>query len=261
MPEGHTIHAAARKHRPILVGHEVYVSSPQGRFRVEALRLSGSICRAVEAYGKHLVYEFGNTLFLHVHLGLFGRIRVHKSSAVNPRDTVRVRLIARTDAIDISGPTICEIFTKIQVDNLISRMGPDPLRSNSDPERVYSRICNSRSSIGKLLMDQSVISGIGNIYRTEILWRQFIHPNTPGKLLTTLQLQKLWEDSVYLLNIGVKRNAIVTVENVLAGNKKSREKLNIFGKSTCPRCKSSIVQLSINGRRAFVCEKCQPINT
>ena len=257
MPEGHTIHAAARKHQRILVGNEVYVSSPQGRFQAEALKLNGTVCQTVEAYGKHLIYQFDNHLFLHIHLGLFGRIRLYEDPAADPRETVRVRLVSKSHAIDVSGPTICEIYSKAQVKRLISRIGPDPLRHDSNPEQVFTRISHSRTAIGKLLMDQSVISGIGNIYRTELLWRQSIHPNTPGKCLNRSQLRELWDDAVFLLEIGVKKNAIVTIKNPLIGNKRTKEKLNIFGKNLCPKCKNTVVQLSINGRKAFVCEKCQ----
>ncbi len=261
MPEGHTIHSAARRHRRILVGYSICVSSPQGRFSKEALKLNGNICMGVEAYGKHLVYEFCNNEFLHVHLGLFGSIRVHEYPASDPRDTVRVRLAGNYHAIDIIGPTICEIYKKVEVEHLISRIGPDPLRDNVDPEQVFTRISKSRSSIGKLLMDQSVISGIGNIYRTEILWRQSIHPHTPGRELTRSQFQRLWYDIILLLNIGVKRNAIVTTEDQVNDYKKSKENLNVFAKSSCPRCDSDIVQIDINGRRAYFCDSCQTLNS
>ena len=260
MPEGHVIHSAARKHRRILVGHLICVSSPQGRFHGEALKLSGNKCQAVEAYGKHLVYIFDNNNLLHIHLGLFGRIRLHKSTVVQPSDTVRVRLEGNRYSIDIIGPSICETFTHSELERLKAKIGPDPLRDDSDSIRVFNRISNSRTAIGKLIMDQSVIAGIGNIYRTEILWRQNIHPNTVGRLLTQSQLESIWNDAKFLLNIGVKKNSIVTTDDQISGSKKSKETLNIFGKISCPRCDANIVQLEINGRRAFVCERCQPQN-
>ena len=112
-------------------------------------------------------------------------------------------------------------------------------------------------------MDQSVVAGIGNIYRTEILWRQSIHPDTAGRAITRAQFDELWQDARALLAIGVKRNAIITVdEPSMSGSKAralKRERLNIFNKMTCPRCMNDIDALSISGRRAFVCTTCQPI--
>lgn len=258
MPEGHTIHRAAREQRRLLVEHQIAVSSPQGRFAQGATSLDARRCTSVEAYGKHLIYAFDGGLFLHVHLGLFGRIRKHKLPEQEPRGAVRVRLVGPTHVVDINGPTICEVVDKQGVTDLIERIGPDLLRDDADPERAFRRIAKSRAPIGKLLMDQAVIAGIGNIYRTEILWRQTIHPDTAGRVLHRAQLECLWEDAKALLATGVKRNAIITVEDAPKGRSKFRERVNIFGKTTCPRCAGSVKRISIVGRRAFVCETCQP---
>ena len=102
------------------------------------------------------------------------------------------------------------------------------------------------------------MAGIGNIYRTEILWRQAIHPETPGKAIPRQTFNRIWDDAVYLLAIGVKRNAIITVDAQLGSKKRSGEKYNIFGKSNCPKCKGTVRRLEINKRRVFVCDTCQP---
>ena len=132
-----------------------------------------------------------------------------------------------------------------------------------DPERTFRQISKSRAPIGKLLMDQSVVAGIGNIYRTEILWRQSIHPDTIGRAITRGQFDDLWQDARALLTIGVKKNAIITVDKPSMPAPKTRlpkrERLNIFNKKTCPRCTHEIDALSISGRRAFVCSTCQSI--
>ena len=259
MPEGHTIHRAAREHRRMLAGEALSVTSPQGRFHNGAVLLDGRQCVSVEAYGKHLLYEFDSGLVMHVHLGLFGRIRKHKQPEREPRGAVRVRLKGPIHVIDINGPTICEVLDADDVAKLIGRIGPDLIRDDADPERAYRRILKSRAPIGKLLMDQSVIAGVGNIYRTEILWRQAIHPDTVGRALTQAQLQCLWDDAKALLTIGVKRNSIITVDPLPEGRSRLRERVNIFGKSNCPRCCGPVSKMDISGRRAFVCESCQPV--
>ncbi len=89
MPEGHTIHRAARDHERDLVGQPVKVSSPQGRFDIDALvDASGRArLRRVEAYGKHLFYVFDHSRIVHVHLGLFGKFYRRRSPAPPPRST------------------------------------------------------------------------------------------------------------------------------------------------------------------------------
>ncbi len=64
-------------------------------------------------------------------------------------------------------------------DALSGRSGPAVRRDDADPERAWAKIAKSRAPIGQLVMDQAVMSGLGNIYRTEILWRQRHPPQTP----------------------------------------------------------------------------------
>lgn len=258
MPEGHTIHRAARDQRPILAGRSLSISSPQGRFADGAALLDGQGCTGIDAYGKHLLYRFDNDLALHIHLGLFGRFRTAKLPAPEPRGAVRIRMAGDSHVVDINGPNCCEVLDGPQIDALVGRIGPDVLRDDADPDRAWGKIAKSRVAIGQLLMDQSVIAGIGNIYRSEILWRQRVHPLTPGKAISREMFDRIWADSVHLLRIGVARNAIVTVDTVKASRTRYRERVNIFGKSACPACAGPIERFELATRRAFVCPACQP---
>jgi endonuclease-8 len=242
-----------------MAGQKLMICSPQGRFTEGASRLSGQLCNAVEAFGKHLIYHFDSGDALHVHLGLFGRIRKHKLPLSEPRGAVRVRLVGNTHAIDINGPTICKVLCGDEFVKLTKRLGPDVLRSDANPDLAFKKISNSKTQIGRLIMDQSIMSGIGNIYRSEILWRQSVHPETPGRAISRQTFDRIWEDAKELLNIGVKHNAIITVEGARPSKSRYRERVNIFSKSTCPVCKEPIRRFEISGRRVFVCEKCQPL--
>ena len=164
MPEGHTIHRAARDHNSLLAAQKLTVISPQGRFTEGASRLNGRICINIEAFGKHLIYHFDNGEALHIHLGLFGKIRIQKLPAAEPRGAVRVRLVGNTHLIDINGPNICEILAEHEFMDLINRIGPDVLRADANPTSAFDKIKKSKASIGRLIMDQAVMSGIGNIY-------------------------------------------------------------------------------------------------
>lgn len=255
MPEGHTIHRAALDHKKLFVGYKVDVSSPQGRFNNGAKSISKLECVAVEAYGKHLLYEFKNDQFLHIHLGLFGRIRRRKLPIEEAKGKVRVRLVGKTHFVDINGPTICEILDEESKSKLIDRIGPDLLRKDADPNKFFERVISSRAKIGTLLMDQSVVAGIGNIYRTELLWRQNIHPNILGKDLDRSQLENLWNDARALLEVGVKRNKIIT--NFKKAGSVNADSLNIYKKKKCPGCMGAISKIDISGRVAYFCVYCQ----
>jgi endonuclease-8 len=261
MPEGHTIHRAARDHLRIFARQKLIVSSPQGRFSEGASLLNEQICSAVEAFGKHLLYKFNNEYTLHIHLGLFGRIRKQKLPFAEPKSSVRIRLMGKKYLVDIIGPTICEVLDQKGVMDRIGRIGPDVLRPDANPDFAFEKISRSKAPIGRLIMDQSVMAGIGNIYRSEILWRQAIHPETPGKAIGRRTFDRIWRDARTLLAIGVERNAIVTVFDGQSAKKGHGEKYNIFGKTNCPNCKGEIRRFEISGRRTFVCETCQPVET
>jgi endonuclease-8 len=103
-----------------------------------------------------------------------------------PIGQVRVRLLTDTVCADLRGPTACEVLTQEQVDAVLNRLGPDPQRDSSDEagQRFVDTIRKKNTAIGLLLMDQSVVAGIGNVYRAEILFRAGIDPYRPGKLIT-----------------------------------------------------------------------------
>jgi formamidopyrimidine-DNA glycosylase len=278
MPEGHTIHRIARDHSRLLAGEPLRVSSPQGRFEEGAARLDGrTLCR-IDAHGKHLLYRFDGALTLHVHLGLFGKYRVHRAAAAlgaptdepdrataidppAPVGAVRLRLAGSTTTIDLAGPTACELFDPHDEDALLARLGPDPLRADADPARFVDRVGRSRQAIGLLLMDQSVIAGIGNVFRAEALFVNGIHPEQPGRSLLADQHDALWDTVRSMLRQGVKDNRIVTVDPKEVGIARSkitrRDATYVYKRDTCLRCGSPIQRWAMGGRTCYACPGCQ----
>ena len=257
MPEGHTIHREARDQTPMLRRKLVAVSSPQGRFFEGAALLDGRRCMALEAYGKHLFYRFAGGDTLHIHLGLYGKFRKAKLPAPEPKGAVRIRMETATHVVDCNGPTACEVLDPAAVAKLLARLGPDVLRDDADPEQAWTRIARSRAPIGQLVMDQAVIAGLGNIYRTEILWRQRIHPLTEGRDVSRAAFDAFWADSAALLRIGVERKAIITVNGASRGRSRYGARTNIFKKKVCPRCEGPVLQFAMAARKVFCCETCQ----
>ncbi len=259
MPEGHTIHREARDQRPLLAGHALRASSPQGRFAEGAAVLDGLRCEGVEAYGKHLLYRFRDGPTLHLHFGLYGKTRKGEGPAPAPVGAVRLRFESEAGFVDVNGPNRCELLDAAGEAALLGRLGPDVLRPDADPERAWTRVAASRTAVGLLLMDQSVLAGIGNIYRTEILWRQRLAPALPGRALPRPAFDAVWRDAAHLLALGVELRAIVTVEGGERGPGRYGGNFNIFAKSHCPRCGGPVRKFAMAGRRAFACDACQPL--
>ena len=261
MPEGHTIHRIARDHGRDFAGQKLRVCSPQGRFADGAKLLDGKRLKLVKAHGKHLCYEFSGAKLLHIHLGLYGKFRPHKIPPPEPRGAVRLRVIGDAKAFDLNGPTRCELITKQEWAAVQDRLGPDPLREDADPERVWNRICKSRQAIGKLLMDQSVIAGVGNVYRAEVLFLLGVHPERAGNQITRDEFATLWSRLVELLQIGVRYNRIIVADPQEIGKARSKmnreERLLIYKHKTCTRCDGPIRQWELGARKAYACERCQ----
>lgn len=257
MPEGHTIHRAARDQGSLLIGNRLAVMSPQGRFRAGAAQIDGAACKAIEAVGKHLLYHFENGRSLHIHLGLAGRFYRFRQPVEPPREVVRVRLESPSAAIDITGPAICEILGAADLETMRARYGPDVLAETPDPERAIAKIRASRAAIGTLLMNQRVISGIGNIYRSEILWLLRIHPLTRGCDIQEDTLRALWEKMRALMMIGVEYNSIITNGDLPKAGQDVVERVNIFAQTNCPRCDGDIEVSKLNARTLYHCPACQ----
>ena len=266
MPEGHTIHRLARDHQRDFAGQKLIVSSPQGRFENEAAQLSGKRLDSVEAHGKHLFYFFGgktkrSRLMVHIHLGLYGKFRRHRNPPPEPRGAVRVRMIGKDKAFDLNGPNCCEVLSLGRWEQIKSRLGQDPLRADAEPESAWNRISKSRAAIGTLLLNQSIIAGIGNVYRADILFLMKIHPERTGKSLTREEFDRLWKLTVDLMNIGVRYNRIITVDRSRIDKAPSRlharERLVCYKKDRCVDCGRRIRTWELGARKMYACEKCQ----
>jgi endonuclease-8 len=261
MPEGHTVHRLARDHRAALGGAAVGASSPQGRFAEGAARLDGTVLDDVEAYGKHLFYAFAGGDLLHVHLGLFGKFWRFELPAVPTQRAARVRLIGTGAGFDLTGPTACELLDLDGRARIVARLGPDPLRRDADPERAWNVIRRRRSPIGQALMDQSVLAGVGNVYRAEVLFAHGLHPLVPCNEVDRATWDAMWAWLVKQLRQGVKDQRIVTVDPKEVGRPRSRitraEATHVYKQERCRRCGSEVRRWDLAGRWAYACEVCQ----
>jgi endonuclease VIII len=176
MPEGHTLYRLATGLRATFGGNTVRASSPQGRFAHGAEIIDGRILETAESAGKHLFVQFDNDAIVHVHLGLYGTWPIADLPAPEPVGALRLRLVGTTSYADLRGPTQCELLDELGKDKVLARLGPDPLREHADSALAYARIRSSSRPIGALLMDQSVLAGVGNVYRAEVLFRARLHP-------------------------------------------------------------------------------------
>ncbi len=263
MPEGHTIHRLARDLRKDLTQRNVPVSSPQGRFAESACVLDGDVVSRVEAAGKHLFMHWESDQILHIHLGLIGKFRPYP---VNDPLTgeIRLRLEGEKTAWHLTGPQTCVLVEPAVVAGVLDGLGPDPLRRDGRRGDFVDRIAGSKKAVGAILLDQDVIAGIGNVFRSELLFMVGIHPSTPSNSLTEDQADEIWNIAADLLRVGVKLNRIVTVTPEDAGAARWRlsddERLYAYKREglPCRRCGTEIVIGKVANRSMWWCPRCQP---
>jgi len=261
MPEGHTLHRLATALREAFAGEVVAVSSPQGRFAESAALLDGTRVVGAESFGKHLFVEFEQARFVHVHLGLYGKFVVLPAPAPEPVGQVRLRLVGASSYADLRGATACELMTVEERDAVLARLGPDPLDPHADPERAWARIRASRAPIGGLLMEQSTLTGVGNVYRAEVLYRHRMHPLRPGRTLRVGQWRAMWSDLVTLMADGVRTGRIETLrpeDRERPGAEGVRNYVYRRTGEPCLVCGTRVRTAELQGRNLFWCPRCQP---
>lgn len=262
MPEGHSVYRYAARQRDLLVGHEVVATSPQGRFSRGAARISGRKLLDVVTYGKHLLYRWERAETLHVHLGLYGRFRTFlDEEPPPPTPNTRLTMAANGATIYLAGPTICELIEPSQEQEIRSRLGPDPLKAGStghDSDVFTANLSRRTIPIGAAIVDQSVIAGLGNIYRAEALFLTGINPNTPANEVSGEKVAELWRTSVSLLERGVKEGKIVTVTRPRGRERTDQVYVYQRDRYPCRQCGGPISTGEMADRRIWWCETCQP---
>ncbi len=267
MPEGHVIHRLAHEIERAFAGLPVRVTSPQGRFAEAAASLDGSSLFGAQAWGKHLFVEFDQAV-IHIHLGLIGKLRwADAGPSVSPQ-TLRLRIAAHDNALELRGPQTCELITLDERDALAAALGPDPLRPDADPDRGWQRVHRSTRPIADLLMDQRIAAGVGNIYRCEVLFRAGVHPDVPGVEIDPDTWLQLWADLVELMPSGVRDGRIDTVREAESPERTGRPprvdrhggEVYVYRRAgdDCLVCGRGISTRQLAGRKLYWCETCQP---
>lgn len=236
-------------------------------------------------------------VWLHVHLGLYGawtfagdadfaahdpvgapRRRIGEGDekvattdfhaawqAPEPRGAVRLRIETEHGVGDLTGPNQCRVIDGTEVRAIIDRLGPDPIRNDSGDRAEFVRRAKKRKTpIGTLVMDQNVVSGPGNIYRAECLFRTGINPYRKGAAVSAARLEALWDDLVTTMRDGVKTGQIWTVdaelapiEPIVGDTEASRWAVYHRTGRPCLRCGATVSEAEMQGRRLFWCGGCQ----
>lgn len=191
--------------------------------------------------------------------------QVDESWPPEPVGQVRARLSTVDTVADLRGPTACTVVTVEEVRAVLAAAGPDPRTAGPDGEAEFvRRLTARRVAVGQLLMDQAVVSGIGNIYRAEMLFRAELDPYTPGTRVPAEVARSLWRDWAELLEDGVRTGVMVTRADLGSAERERAVRTPalrhaVYGRAgePCLRCGTSVALAEMAGRKLYWCPGCQ----
>lgn len=252
MAEGDTILRAARRIEAALGGQQLEVRARNGQARAAGLeRVDGRRLERVEAHGKHLLLHFAD-LVLHSHLGMSGSWHIYGRGVRwrKPAGAAWATLSrAELEAVQFGGPTLRLLgATQLRSDPTLSRLGPDILALEFDPETVRVRFqATPERELGEALLDQRLVAGIGNIFKSEACFAAKVNP--------WRRLGELRDDEVEWALEAARRLMRESVER----GRPNRAVYHRAGRP-CPACGTPIAARGQGdaNRRTYWCTRCQP---
>lgn len=266
MPEGDTVHRIARVLGAELTGRTL------GEIALhdcgEVPELAGRTIESVEAVGKHLLVNFAGDWTLRVHLGMHGRWQRNHAREPRPRGWTVV-LITGDLAYVCHRSYRAELLrtSALRTHPRLARLGPDLL---ADPPRIDDMAKRARlpahteREIGDVLLDQRVAAGIGNVYKSEVLFEVRVHPRTKVRELSDEQLTRIFETAARLmrLNLLTRRRTSVPLRR---REQPSSQRLWVYMRSgkPCLDCGSPIERFPQGdmARSTYFCPRCQASGT
>jgi formamidopyrimidine-DNA glycosylase len=274
VPELPEVETVVRDLRPLLVGrsfHKIEVGRKPLRHkwsRAWHAQLLGQRVEAIGRRGKWILIDLGEPWLL-VHLGMTGQFTV--AAAESPRELhthlvftldnaneLRFRDVRRFGSVALYANR--QLLDEVFVDN---RLGPEPF--DLDATYWYESLQSTRRSLKAILLDQSIVAGVGNIYADESLFEAKLHPATLGQTLTPKQAEKLRHAVVAVLTRAIEQRGSSIRDYVGGSGLKGQfqDEFRAYGRTgePCSRCRTPIAKITLAGRSTHFCPKCQAIRT
>ena len=259
MPEGDTVFVAASKLRAALAGHALTKSDlrvPQ----LATIDLSGRTVEDVIPRGKHLLFRLSGRTTLHTHYKMDGTWHLYRHGERWRGPDFEVRAVLETERWVAVGfrLAIVELLDTSDEIEVVGHLGPDPLGPDWDAAAVVSALrSRGDEAIGTLLLDQSIVAGPGNVYKSEVCFLSGVHPWTRADDVRDL------ERVVRLLERLMRANR-ETGTQITTGDLRLGRQRWVYGRSgkRCFRCGTAIRRAAQEGyggdRVTFWCPSCQP---
>ncbi|HEY1835424.1 MAG TPA: bifunctional DNA-formamidopyrimidine glycosylase/DNA-(apurinic or apyrimidinic site) lyase [Candidatus Saccharimonadales bacterium] len=266
------------------VEHNWQKSFPNAEADVQKFLIGAKVV-TVERRAKVLLIELSSKYSLVIHLKMTGQLVFRAPGgehfgAGHPSDSLVGELPDRSTRVIFNFADASKLFfndqrkfgwvrllptAEVPQIDFFKKVGPEPLNTKF-AWRDFRECLNRRpnTNVKAVLLDQTVIAGIGNIYADESLWSARIHPSTLVKNLSDARIKKLYESMVAVLKLAIEKGGSTDKNYVNAEGKKGSylSFANVFRRQgqPCARCGTAIIKAKVAGRGTHVCPKCQRIS-
>ena len=231
-------------------------------------RIAGSTIRRVTRRGKFIVVHLSRGMTLLIHLRMTGRLNwVEAGTPCNSHEHVALALGQEGELRFQDTRKFGRMVLTDSPEALLGRLGPEPLSRQFTCSRFSRMLQSTRRQIKPLLLDQSFLAGLGNIYVDEALWKAGIHPLRISASLNEAETTALHRSIRHVLNQGLKNRGTSLGRGkgnfYAVGNRPGRNagQLKVFRRTgaPCPRCGANIVRMTVAQRSSHVCPNCQQL--
>lgn len=221
---------------------------------------------AVHRRGKYIIFNLTGPIHLLVHLRMTGHLYLSDNPTI--RATHDHVIVTLTDGrtLRYHDPRKFGRFYLVRhIDEVVGKLGPEPLDDHFTARKLDQMVAPRKRMLKPLLLDQTFIAGLGNIYVDEALWRAYLHPCRNSATLSKSDIKRLHRAIRFVLRAGIKNRGTSlgggeTGFNSATGRwGKNRDNLKVFRRleQPCPRCRTSIQRIVVGQRSTFICSTCQ----
>jgi formamidopyrimidine-DNA glycosylase len=261
LPELPEVETVVRSIRPHVVGRRIraaHFSSPRvtrSGFEKTAAHLRGRTIQSIERRGKHILVTLDRG-YLHMHLGMTGQLLWNGTAG--PHTHAILELDGGVLVYD-DPRQFGRVEYSAKMPASVERLGPDPLTLNFD--EFHARLTGHRSAIKPLLLNQTFLGGLGNIYTDEALFAARIHPRAQTRRISRKRSAELFAAIQQLLAAAIEHRGSSVSDYVDGdGERGAFQNLHqVYGKAdeACPRCGAAIRRVVVAQRGTHFCPRCQ----
>ncbi|PID71724.1 MAG: DNA-formamidopyrimidine glycosylase [Desulfobulbus propionicus] len=247
-------------------GKKLRTEIPQLLLREE---IQGQTVTAIDRRAKYLLFRMSNNAVLVIHLGMTGKLSVlNKKMPKEQHDHLALTLdndqeLRLHDTRRFGNVLVWPKATAAEDERHFSeKAGIEPLGAHFTASNLFALASNTKLTIKQFLMDGKRVSGVGNIYANEGLFKSGIHPATPAGKITKKQWQCLVNNIRKVLQDSIKSGGTTISDFISSSGQPGyfQLQLDVYGKNDepCPNCNDQIVKIELGQRATFFCPTCQP---